>query len=209
MILKRNNVENVLISYWLWKNCTKYSFDSLKDMNVFLDSGAFSAYNSNAKIDIDEYISFIKNHNFEKYSVLDVVGNQKKTMNNLRYMESKNLSPVPVFQYNSNEKHLEKLVGEYKLIALGGLLSEPSRNQRKRWCKYILNKYSNQKFHGFGATGNKIFNLRWDSVDSSSWYRNFADQLENESLEGARKRKINKYLKMEKEHTMIEHFQLF
>ena len=209
MILKRNNVKNILISYWLWRNCTQYSFDSLKGMNVFLDSGAFSAYNSDAKIDIDEYIDFINKHNFEKYSVLDVVGNQKKTMYNLRCMENKGLSPVPVFQYNSDIKFLDELVGDYNLIALGGLLSEPSRKQRTRWCKYILNKYPNQNFHGFGATGSKIFKLKWSSVDSSSWYRNFDDQLPNESLDNARKRKINKYLKMQNNHKPKHHTQLF
>ena len=209
MILKRNNVKNILISYWLWKNCTPYSFKSLEGMNVFLDSGAFSAYNSEAKINIDKYIEFIDKHNFHKYVVLDVVGSQEKTMENLKYMESRGLRPIPVFQYGSKLSYLDDMAGKYKLIALGGLLSESSKNKRIKWCKDILNRYPNQKFHGFGATGQKIFKLAWHSVDSSSWYRNYADQLPNETLKAARKRKIKKYINMQNKHQKYYNLQLF
>jgi len=209
MILKRNNVKNILISYWLWKNCTPYSFKSLEGMNVFLDSGAFSAYNSNAKIDINKYIEFIKKHNFDKYVVLDVIGSQEETMGNLKYMQKENLSPIPVFQYDSKLSYLNDMAGKYQLIALGGLLSETSKNKRIKWCKDILNSYPNQNFHGFGATGQKIFKLPWYSVDSSSWYRNYADQFPNERLKTARKRKIKKYLRMEKRHKTNYNLQLF
>ena len=178
-------------------------------MNVFLDSGAFSAYNSNAEIDINEYIEFIKKHKFDKYVVLDVIGSQEETMENLKYMQKKNLSPIPVFQYGSKLSYLDEMTGKYQLIALGGLLSEKGKNKRVKWCKDILNRYPRQNFHGFGATGQKIFKLPWHSVDSSSWYRNYADQLPNESLKTARKRKIKKYLRMERQHKTNYNLQLF
>src|SRR2546423_4074021 len=67
--------------------------------DVFLDSGAFSAYSQGAKINIAAYCRYIfkYKHLLAVYSNLDVIGSAEGTLKNQRYMESKGLQPLPVF----------------------------------------------------------------------------------------------------------------
>src|ERR1044071_8207553 len=67
----------------LIKSCLAKGFD------VFMDSGAFSAETKGVPIDIDEYCKFIIDTKVRVYAGLDVIGDAKKTMKNVKYMEEK------------------------------------------------------------------------------------------------------------------------
>ena len=161
----------------------KKSFELIKGSKnmkkkIFLDSGAFSAWTKGVEIDIDEYIAFIKEHKklIAHYSVLDEIGNPKKTLANQKYMEKKGLSPIPCFHYNEDEKYLQLYVEEYDYISLGGMVPistnklEPWLN--KVWARYLIDKrgFPKVKVHGFGMTIIKLMRIYpWYSVDSVSW----------------------------------------
>ena len=79
-------------------------------VNLFLDSGAFSAFTQGAEINIVDYIAFIKKNKkyIETYAVLDVIGSAEKTWENQRIMEKAGLSPLPCFHFGEGVKWLKK-----------------------------------------------------------------------------------------------------
>ena len=139
--------------------------------HVMVDSGAFSMATRNVKIDIDEYVNFLSvhGHKFDAYANLDVIGNADETLKNQRYLESKGLSPLPVFHQGEDLKYLDDYVKSYDYIGLGGMVGGKSGN---RWLDDIFTKYPDHKFHGFGIGSlNIIERYPFYSVDSTSWLR--------------------------------------
>lgn len=141
---------------------------------IFLDSGGFSAFTKGAKIDIDNYIKFIKeNENvLTVYAVLDVIGDFKGTMRNQHYMEKKGVNPLPVFHFGGDLNNLKSLVKDYDYIALGGLV--PYARDKKKLKAWLDKCFSiikcDCKIHGFGMTGIEILKrYPFYSVDSTSW----------------------------------------
>lgn len=155
-----------------------------KDISLFLDSGAFSAFTQGAVIDIHEYISFIKKYArfIDVYANLDVIGDPVATKKNQEIMEKAGLKPLPCFHYGEEVKYLREYIKSNEYIALGGMASSKSgavlsNDQRQQWLDEIFSKYicdseglPKVKVHGFGLTSLKLM-LRypWYSVDSTSW----------------------------------------
>jgi len=149
-----------------------------RNLLLFLDSGAYSAWSQNIEINIDEYIKFIKdNHEcISQYAVLDVIGDAQGTLNNQRYMEAEGLNPIPCFHYGEDEMYLREYLKQHNYIALGGMVKRP-RNQVGYWLDEIWEKYfvnrdgtAKLKIHGFGMTSVSFMKrYPWYSVDSTSW----------------------------------------
>lgn len=148
------------------------------NVELFLDSGAFSAFTQGVEIDIDEYIQFIKDHEdlIAVYANLDAIGDPVKTLKNQAYMESKGLSPMPCFHYGEDEEYLCQYLIGYNYIALGGMVPISTKDLIP-WLDRIFSKYICDKdgmptvqIHGFGLTSLPLM-LRypWYSVDSTSW----------------------------------------
>lgn len=164
--------------YWLIKNNGKMKRQKNK-VDLFLDSGAFSALTQGAKIDINDYINFIKEHEevIDVYANLDVINSASKTWQNQKIMEEAGLLPLPVFHYGEDVKWLAKYLEHgYEYIALGGLVGG-SNSALIRWVDPIWQDYliddqgmPKVKVHGFGMTSLKlILRYPWYSVDSTSW----------------------------------------
>lgn len=149
--------------------------------NIFLDSGAYSAFTKNAQIDIYKYIEFIKRHQqyIETYAVLDVIGNAEGTMRNMHIMESEGLKPIPVFHAGSDWKHLEYYANMYDYIGLGGVaLIGKDEAKRTHWLDHCFsiccdNKgWPRCKVHGFAVTAIPLmWRYPWYSVDSTRWVK--------------------------------------
>lgn len=146
-------------------------------VNLFLDSGAFSAKTQGAEIDINEYINFIKENEkyIDVYANLDVIGNPKATWKNQRKMEKAGVNPIPVFHFGEDpELYLKPLIEKYEYIAIGGMVKSGTLSifLDNIFSKYICDEQGNPKckVHGFGLTSLKLM-LRypWYSVDSTSW----------------------------------------
>lgn len=150
-------------------------------VDIFLDSGAFTATTKNVKIDIHEYIDFIKQYDtIKQYCNLDVIGDAAASLKNLKIMEKHGMSPLPVFHYGEDpEKYLVPMIKKYDYIALGGLVGASSK-ALIMWldtifAKYICdeNGFPKIKVHGFGITTFRImFRYPWYSVDSTTWVTN-------------------------------------
>lgn len=150
-----------------------------KRVELFLDSGAFSAWSQGKEINIDEYIQFIKDNKdvIDVYANLDVIGNAEATWKNQTYMESKGLKPLPVYHYGEDIKWLKKLLtGKYDYISLGGMVPI-STGDLIHWLDDLFKNYLCDdkgmpivKVHGFGLTSLRLMlRYNWFSVDSTSW----------------------------------------
>ena len=176
--INKLNIKYTLMSYHGLKNREIPKTNS----EIFLDSGAYSAYASGKHIDLLEYIKFIK-RNKDKvrfYANLDVIGigNAKKTLRNQRIMEEAGLNPLPVYHYHEyiskDYKYLiEDFCKKYSYVALGGMAN--TLKDKKEFIRYLkfcfgyAKKY-NTKIHAFGMTSLPILKMfPFYSVDSSSW----------------------------------------
>ena len=187
---KRERELNLLWDKRLWSYYhlieTNGKMTEDKKINLFLDSGAFSAWTQGVSINIREYISFIKEHEevIEIYANLDVIGiggkqpNQltaEMTLKNQHIMEKAGLHPIPVFHYGEPISFLENYVKNYDYLALG--VAGNSGVKLIPWLDVLFSKHicdekgmPKLKIHGFAVTSLPLM-LRypWYSVDSTSW----------------------------------------
>ena len=150
-----------------------------RKVDLFLDSGAFSAWNQGKEIDIYDYIEFIKEHHevIDVYANLDIIGDPLATWDNQMIMEEAGLHPLPVFHYGEKNNYLLRMLNRgYDYISLGGMVPI-SNTDLMHWLDRLFNDYLTDdegmpivKVHGFGLTSLKLM-LRypWYSTDSTSW----------------------------------------
>lgn len=149
-----------------------------KKVELFLDSGAYSALTQGKVIDLDEYIKFIEtNHDaIAVYANLDVIGDAEGTWKNQKYMEKRGLHPLPVFHAGEDLEYFYRYLGKYDYICLGGLVGG-SNQQLTFWLDSLFEIICDTpdhlpkcKIHGFGLTAlDLMLRYPWYSVDSTSW----------------------------------------
>ena len=147
-------------------------------VELFLDSGAYSAFSQGVTVDIDEYIDFIKAHQkyLAVYANLDVIGDPVATMKNQKYMESKGLKPLPCFHFGEDFKYLDYYLDRYDYLAFGGMVGKHTP-ALSSWLDKTFNIICDQesrlprvKVHGYGMTSLMLMiRYPWYSVDSTSW----------------------------------------
>ncbi len=180
----RDNVQFILESFH-YIHRDRYVENLRQDgQKVFLDSGAFSAWTKEAKIDIKKYCSYIKKNDDillhedgqPLASVLDAIGDAYGTYVNQKAMEQLGVKPLPCFHYGEDERYLEWYIANYPYITLGGMVAV-STQQLYPWLDRLFEKYLTDgsgrpklKVHGFGLTTLELMQrYPWWSVDSSSW----------------------------------------
>jgi len=162
----------VLGSFWYFRTQAELIRSWIdKGIDVFIDSGAFSAENSGRKIDIQDYCNFVRSSGAKLYAGLDVIGDAEQTMKNMRYMEAQELHPMPTFHMGGSIDDLRKMYAEYDYIALGGMVF---KSGRERYCDEIwgtiLREKPTLRVHGFGMTNVELMTrYPWYSVDSSTY----------------------------------------
>jgi hypothetical protein len=156
---------------------------------LFIDSGAFSAFTRGRRIDLSSYIKFLKRNLglIEHYVVLDVIAGQSgiRTRNKewielaargrvIRIfwtMKDAGLNPLPVVHRTDDLKWLETYLrhGE-RYICLAPLpMNVPAV---AKWFDkaFDLLKGSGVRIHGLGCTTPTLLqNFKLHSVDSQSW----------------------------------------
>lgn len=151
---------------------------------VFLDSGAFSAWSKGVTIDMRAYCDYIKRNDDILLkvdgdlwaSVLDAIGDAEQTFQNQLAMEKLGVRPLPCFHFGEDPKYLEYYVANYTSITIGGLVGK-SDNVTRPWLDMIWEKYMidgagrpKLRVHGFGLTRPDLMRRwPWYSTDSSSW----------------------------------------
>lgn len=171
-IAVKNGCKHLMLSYFQKEYYPKKQIDRFRKLglHLFLDSGAFSAWSKKIQIDINDYISYIKENFIGKYIVLDIIGDPEQTYWNLQYMKSKNLYPVPVYHMDDDIKYLEQLINDgYKYICLGGSANR-RRQSREEFFDMCFENHPNIYFHGLGMTDTNLMKkYNWYSVDSTTW----------------------------------------
>jgi hypothetical protein len=165
--------------------------DHMRDnaAQVFIDSGAYSAFTLGVKIDLSVYCEYIKRNSdiirvedgVRMASVLDGIGDPLQTYRNQLEMELRGAKPLPCFHAGEDEQYLEHYVSQYEYITLGGMVGSSTKALAKWldriWEKYLTDGsgYPRLKVHGFGITSRELMQrYPWHSCDSSSWIQSAA-----------------------------------
>lgn len=147
------------------------------DVDVFADSGAFSAMNSGITIELDAYMAWLRKweHRFTCYANLDVIGDVDATARNADIMHASGLTPLPVFHRGEPWPILETLTRNYDYVGLGGLVRPPTEHSNPlpllRWLvkAFRIAGSNGCALHGFGITSAPMLrDLPFYSVDSTS-----------------------------------------
>lgn len=166
--------KNILVSYFYYiKGGLREHIKANKHTysDFFMDSGAFSAANSDKPIDINEYIKVLKEDNIQKYSALDAIGDPLETKKNYEYMLKCDLKPVPCFHINTDIEYLYYYLDNCDSLSIGGMVlaSNINGNLDKIFCE-ILKRNPEIKVHGFGVSNLDIaLKYPFTSIDSSSF----------------------------------------
>ncbi|KXH69809.1 MAG: hypothetical protein AM326_01680 [Candidatus Thorarchaeota archaeon SMTZ-45] len=146
--------------------------------DLLLDSGAYSAKTQGKKLDIDDYIEYIRANEdvFDKYFNLDVIGDGDKSYQNYLYLRMKGLEPIPVWHAETSPEFLTHYLKMSEYIAIGAISvmsnERTIRSLDNIWREYLIDEkgYPVCKIHGFGLTSVLIMTrYPWYSVDSTSW----------------------------------------
>ncbi|RJQ27292.1 hypothetical protein C4577_01620 [Candidatus Parcubacteria bacterium] len=142
---------------------------------IFVDSGAFTVFNSGGIVDIDELASFIKEREeyISYYISLDVIADKEgfQSLKNWYYLKEKGLNPIPVFHAGEEQEVMQQYAEHCNYICLGGMAGV-SQNW-KSWIPFLtktFQKYPNHQFHAMGVNDPKLAQrFPWKSCDALSW----------------------------------------
>lgn len=184
-----DSVKNLLESYHYVGKQKFVDAMRVDNVQVFLDSGAFSAFTLGVDINLATYCEYIKRNKdiwrvedgVVMASVLDGIGDPLKTYQNQLAMERLGAKPLPCFHAGEDERYLEYYVQNYDYITLGGMVGSSTKQLciwlDRMWEKYLTDGSGRPrlKVHGFGITAIPIMErYPWHSVDSSSWIQSAA-----------------------------------
>ena len=149
------------------------------NVDLFIDSGAFSAWSSGHEVNIREYAAWLIRHrgviNFA--AGLDVIGDPAATIKNLKTLMDlvgDQVKIVPTFHVGTPWQVLDSLVSGFDFIALGGVVSLRLKDHDPLmpWLvtAHRVLKDAGAVAHGFGITKPPLPHvLPWYSVDSAYW----------------------------------------
>lgn len=176
----------------------------VNNAQIFLDSGAFSAFTLGVNISVSEYCEYIKRNtdiirvedNVVMASVLDGIGDPLQTWRNQLEMELRGAKPLPCFHAGEDERYLEWYVRKYEYITLGGMVGSSTKQLciwlDRMWDRYLTDGSGNPrlKVHGFGITSIPIMErYPWycfpegtHEVLTRSGWKTYGDILINEEI---------------------------
>lgn len=173
----------LLVSYYyvepFLKNKAAYRY-----RDWVLDSGAFSAHNSGASIDLSRYIDFCleqlaSDPTLTEVFSLDVIPKDFKpvtvqaaaeqSMKNCEEMWRQGVPAIPIFHRGEAEEFLYAMAKEYPKIAIGGVAMLRG-DQKYVFCEQVFARVWPKKIHGLGmASEELVYGLPFHSVDATNW----------------------------------------
>lgn len=153
-------------------------FEDIKGVDLFLDSGAFSAMSIGVKLNLHEYISFINRygHMFKIIASLDVIWSPEKSLENYHDIRDHcKYKVIPTFHHTEPWEYLDIYAKETDHIGIGGMASLNTIG-RIDFIGMVVKRARKInpkiKFHGFavGTTTaiQRVGNLI-ESVDTTRW----------------------------------------
>lgn len=157
--------------------------EGARHLDLFLDSGAFTAFTKKETIPPRLYADYMKRTEgyWSVCSSLDVIGSGESaaqaSYDVFCELRSLGADVIPVFHVREPDHWLHRYVEEgYPYIAIGGMVPESSRWLKGRldglWGNILTSAEHKPKLqvHGFGLTTfDLMFRYPWYSVDSTSW----------------------------------------
>jgi hypothetical protein len=151
--------------------------------DIMLDSGAYSAHTRGLKIELPDYVAFLRQHPiFQQYFSLDVIpgkngvrfcdpGAAAETYRRQQVMKDAGLRPIAVVHRHDPRWLLERYLrdGEPR-VALAPLpMEQPAVGD---WFSECFEKIpSTTRVHGLGTTAALMLQrFPFDTVDSTSWF---------------------------------------
>lgn len=165
------------------------------DLELMLDSGAYTAWKQGTPIKLQDYIAFIEKYKDAWTTVvnLDVIpGKPNKAPTSAEaeraadegwdnYYQLRDalkpygIVPIHVFHRGDDFKHLRRLVDECEYFGLAPK-TDGTTEQRRAWLEdcmpYVTDAkgFATRKLHGFAVTALDLMRrYPWYSVDSTSW----------------------------------------
>ena len=179
-----------ILESWHYVGKQRFVDDMRRDQaQVFLDSGAFSAYTLGVKLSVEDYCNYIRTNDdilrrengVIMASVLDGIGDPLQTYRNQLEMEARGVRPLPCFHQGEDERYLEHYIANYEYITLGGMVGGSSKSLAiwldRIWDRYLVDGAGRPRIrvHGFGITAIPLMErYPWYSCDSSSWIQSAA-----------------------------------
>lgn len=161
-------------------------------VDLFLDSGVFSAWNRGTTLDVKAYCKFIKRNaeHLQCYATMDVIPGvfgQKRTQreveqsakgsyDNQQVMRGRGLTPIPIFHQGEDFKWLEQYIRDGEDY-IGISTAKDLRNTEQReWLDHVFTMITDKngvpyvRTHGFGITNISLL-LRYPffTADSTTW----------------------------------------
>jgi len=171
--LPKEMAPSLLLSYHYYRKCSEIIREYVH-RDWVLDSGAFSAMNSGAEIDLDAYIDFCKGilagpcPPVEIFA-LDVIGDAEGTKRNTEKMWKAGIEAIPAYHIGEPEQYLLDYAATYPKIALGGV-ARLKGSAKHAWSKECFARVWPKKIHGFGyGTERAVLGLPFHSTDSTNW----------------------------------------
>jgi hypothetical protein len=132
---------NVLTSFHFYRNTDMAEMASW-GLRIIADSGAFSAANAGAYVDLDAYVEWIQKWRVHLHwlASLDVIGDSGKSWANWRSLKTAGVESVPTIHYPAEPSELDRYVeAGADFIGLGGMVPYKSEPQRLlRWSAQVM-----------------------------------------------------------------------
>jgi hypothetical protein len=163
---------NVLIAYPYFKQPIADLVRSpsiSSDLNLLVDSGAFTAWKAGKPIELKTYLEFLRTLPIKPfgYFMLDVIGDAERTKENYHEMLDEGFDPIPIFTRGESFDELENYYKKTDYIAVGGLVGTQGNHG---FVKALMKKIGRRKVHLLGYTNQLLVqHFKPYSIDSSSW----------------------------------------
>jgi len=174
-LLLEMKVKNILTSFFFLNKNFNFKEIKEKGIDIFVDSGGFSARTAGKHVDIQGYKDFLKTHkdNIVTAANLDV-NDLAIQLENQKILEE--VYPIlPVYHLSEylseNRNILFEYLDKYKYIALGGMIGSDAKEYNiKNFLNFCFKNGKGIKYHGFGITSpDRLKEYPFYSVDSTTW----------------------------------------
>lgn len=140
-------------------------------LRFLLDCGAFTAWQTGKKIELDDYCKFVETCDPKpwRYFSLDVIGDAEKTAANFEKMLERGFKPVPIYTPGEDKAAIEYFYSKSDVVGFGGINGFKG-NKRKGYVNGIMTAAKGRRVHLLGFTNmDYIKAYRPYMCDSSSW----------------------------------------
>lgn len=167
-----------LMSYHYYPKPESFKTLAAAGLDILLDSGAYSAYNSGDPVDIDEYCRFCQEVEpfVDGYFQLDELYDVEKTRERLAYMRGKyGLDPIPVWQAKGPRwDDIDEWASKTDWVAIGGMVNQSNHRRSegfkyKRAAGFMERIPEDTRVHMLGETSEDVLGvMKPYSADSSA-----------------------------------------